>query len=337
MSWAMAFAENAKQNGVHIYKEPEVRGIHDKAGYYHITTDKGPFQARFVVNAAGLFADDISKMIGAADFEISGWKAQLLVLENRGNIDHIVTATPQPQRGRMLIPTTHNSIVVAHTFDPMTDKRDWSTTGEALKDLITWPEFFIPSISRNQVVSNFSGFLTFNTKDPNDHLLEIPKKGFINAVVSAPGMGPAPAIAREVVRMLGGEGLDLVTRSDFDPYRYKPPRITDLPHWEKNERIKKEPGFGRMVCRCEKVSEQEVREAVRCGARTLDDIKFKTLAGFGRCQGGFCTSRVLEIMADELDISPLEITKKGRSSYILERETKPVSEAVEGGSNYDKS
>jgi glycerol-3-phosphate dehydrogenase len=129
--------------------------------------------------------------------------------------------------------------------------------------------------------------------------------------------------------MLADQGLDCTTRSDFNPYRYKAPRIIDLPLWEKNERIHREPTYGHMVCRCEKVSEQEIREAVKGGARTLDEIKYKTLAGFGRCQGGFCTSRVIKIMAEELAVSPLELTKKGRDSHILSRETKSFREEDE--------
>ena len=329
MTWAMAFADSAELNGVHIYKETEVKGIDEKSDYYVIKTYNKSFKAPFVVNAAGFFADDVAKMIGAGDFEVSGWKAQMLVLENRDNIHHVLTATPRPQGGRMLIPTTHNSIVVAHTFDPMTHKGDWSTTSEGVRNLMTWPPALVPSISEKQIVSSFSGFLTFNTKNPNDHLLEVPKRGFVTAAVSAPGMGPAPAIAREVVRMLGEEGLELTTRSDFNPYRKKAPRIIDLPEWEKNAKIQVEPGYGHMVCRCENVSEQEIREAVKGGARTLDEIKFRTLAGFGRCQGGFCTSRVIQIMAEELKISPLEMTKKGKDSYILKRETKPAWEEGE--------
>ena len=152
--------------------------------------------------------------------------------------------------------------------------------------------------------------------------MESPKRGFINAVVSAPGLGPAPAIAREIVRMLADQGFELATRSDYNPYRYKEPRFIDLPEEEKNAKIQTEPRYGHMVCRCEKVSEQEIRAAVRAGAGTLDDIKFRTLAGFGRCQGGFCTSRIIGIMAEELNVSPLEITKKGGGSYLLTSETK---------------
>lgn len=98
----------------------------------------------------------------------------------------------------------------------------------------------------------------------------------------------------------------------------------ELPQSEKNARIQAEPRYGHMVCRCEKVSEQEIRQAVRAGAKTMDDIKFRTLAGFGRCQGGFCTSRVLKIMAEELNVSPTEITKKGGDSFILKSNAKPL-------------
>jgi glycerol-3-phosphate dehydrogenase len=204
----------------------------------------------------------------------------------------------------------------------MTHKHDKSTTKEGVTELLGWLHKFVPSISDNHLISAFSGFLTFNTKNPNDHLLESPKRGFITAAVSAPGLGPAPAIARKIVQMLADQDLECTTRSDFNPYRNKAPRIIDLPVWEKNERIETEPKYGHMVCRCEKVSEQEIREAVRGGARTLDEIKYKTLAGFGRCQGSFCTSRVLKIIAEELKVSPLEITKKGLGSYMLTRETK---------------
>ena len=322
MSWALAFAENAEHNGAHIYRETEVKGIDERKEYYLIMTNNGSFKAEYVVNAAGLYADEIAKMVGAADFEVSGWKVQLLVMENRDYAHHVLCVVPRPQRGRLAIPTTHNSLVFAHTFDPMTHKKDLSTTREGLDQLMSWPQEFLPSISNKHVISSFAGFLTFNTKNPNDHLLEAPKRGFINAVVSAPGLGPAPAIAREIVRMLADQGLEFTTRSDFNPYRYKTPRFIELPEWDKNARIQAEPRYGHMVCRCEKVSEQEIREAVRAGARTLDDIKFRTLAGFGRCQGGFCTSRVLQIMAEELNVSPLEITKRSGDSYILKGKTK---------------
>jgi len=276
-----------------------------------------------VVNAAGLYADDIARMVDAADFEVTGWKAQLLILENRDFVHHVMCLVPQPQRGRLLIPTTHESIVVAHSFEPMTYKADAGTTREKMEELLTWPMEMVPDISRRHLVSSFAGYLMFNTKNPSDHLLESPKRGFINAVVGAPGLGPAPAMAREIVHMLAAQGLELTARSDFDPYLRREPRFIDLSWEEKNRRISSKPAYGHMVCRCMHVSEQEVRAAVRAGARTLDEVKFRTLAGMGRCQGGFCMSRVLQIMAEELRVSQVEITKKGGGSFILTGETRP--------------
>jgi len=217
--------------------------INEKKGCFLIKTNNGSFKAEYVVNAAGLYADDIAKMVDAADFEVTGWKAQQLVVENRDYTRRVLCGAPRPQRGRLVIPTTHNSLIVAHTFHPMTNKRDRSTTREGVTELLTWLHEFLPTMSDKHLISAFSGFLTFNTKNPNDHLLESPKRGFITVAVSAPGLGPAPAIAREIVRMLADQGLECTTRSDFNPYRYKAPRFIDLSAWEKNDRIKTEPEY----------------------------------------------------------------------------------------------
>lgn len=328
--WTFAMVDHARQNGVHIMKETVVEDIEEKKTHYIIKTNRGKLKAEYVVNAAGLYADDIARMVDAADFEVTGWKAQLLIVENRDFIHHVMCLVPHPQRGRLLIPTTHNSIVVAHSFEPMTHKGDKDTTREKLDELMTWPIEMVPDISRKHLVSSFAGYLMYNTKNPSDHLMESPKRGFINAVVGAPGLGPAPAMARAIVGMLGDQGLELVARSDFNPFLEREPHFMELSTEEKNRRIAEKPAYGHMVCRCMHVSEQEVRAAVRAGAGTVDEVKFRTLAGMGRCQGGFCTSRVIQIMAEELQVSPLEITKRGGGSFLLTGKTKSLWEKGSG-------
>jgi glycerol-3-phosphate dehydrogenase len=328
--WVTAFAENAKDNGVHILLDTEVKAIEECKGYYFIKTNNGSIKAEFVVNAAGLFADEIAGMIGKPDFSMFFYKCQMLVLENKGYIRHVVARLPEPGRPRMLIPTTHGDLLVVHTMDPCTDKYDLGTTKEGLDLVSTYPLDLIPNISpRKDIKASFAGFLAFNTKKLPDYLLEFPKERFLNVALAAPGLGPAPALAREVMRMLADEGLELVEKSDFNPYRFTEPRFIELPTEEKNEKIRENPRYGHIICRCEHVSEQEVAEAIRAGARTLDGVKFRTRAGMGRCQGGFCTSRVLQIMARELNVSPLELTKKGGSSYILKCETKELNKEKE--------
>ncbi|MBW1799680.1 MAG: FAD-dependent oxidoreductase [Deltaproteobacteria bacterium] len=333
--WAIGLAENAAQNGTRLYTNTVVGGIEEKKGRYVIRTNNGDFEAEYVVNAAGFFADDIANMVSKTDYEVRGWKTQLLVLENRDFIRHILALVPHPQKGRLLIPTTHNSILVAHSNEPMASKEDWSTTSEQVEYLMGWPREMVPEITPRSLISNFSGYLLFNTRITSDHILESPKRGFINAIVGAPGLGPAPAMARDIIRMLGEEGLELVAKSDFNPCRVREPRFIDLPEKDKNALIASEPGYGHMVCRCMHVSEQEIRATVRAGAGTLDEVKFRTLAGMGRCQGGFCTSRVLQIMSEELNVSPREITKKGRDSYILKGTTKSFRGESQERMTYD--
>lgn len=330
--WVTAFAENARDNGVHILLDTEVQAIREGKGYYTIETNNGVIKAEFVVNAAGLFADEIAEKIEKRDFSMFFFKCQMLILENEGYIDHVVARLPEPGRPRMLIPTTHGDILVAHSWDATTNKYDLGTTNEGL-DLISHiaPDLIpeMSGIQQRNVKASFAGFVAFNDKRFPDYLVEFPKRRFLNIAISAPGLGPAPALAQEVVKMLSDEGLELVEKSDFNLYRFTEPRFIELPAEEKDKRIRGNPRYGHIICRCEHVSEQEVVEAVRAGARTLDDVKFRTRAGMGRCQGGFCTSRVLQIMARELSVSPLELTKRGGSSYVLKCETKELNKEKE--------
>lgn len=328
--WVRAFTENARDNGVHVFLDTEVKAIKENNGYYSLKTSNGLIKAEFVVNAAGLFADEIAGMIGKGDFSMFFYKCQMLILENKGYIQHVIARLPEPGRPRMLIPTTHGDLLVAHSMDQSTDKYDLSTTMEGLDLISTYPPDLIPNISpRKDIKASFAGFLAFNTKKLPDYLLEFPEERFLNVALAAPGLGPAPALAQEVIKMLADEGLELVEKNDFNPYRFTEPRFIDLPTEEKNKKIQENPAYGHIVCRCEHVSEQEVVASVGTGARTLDDIKFRTRAGMGRCQGGFCTSRALQIMARELNVSPLELTKKGGNSYILKCETKELNEEEE--------
>jgi glycerol-3-phosphate dehydrogenase len=327
VEWVTAFGDNARDNGVDILTETTVTGIERANGRYHIQTNRGTISAEYVVNAAGLFTDKISAMIGRDDFEVTLVKCQMLVLENRDYIRMMVAKMPKPGNPGNLLPTTEGNVLVSHTMETCTDRNDLNTTAEGLKTLYEMAKYFIPAISpERDMISSFVGFLTFNTKDPDDHVYEVPVPGFINVIVGAPGLGPAPATAQEVVKMLAGEGLELVEKANFNPYRYKEPRFIELDTEERNEKIRQNPRYGHIICRCEKVSGQEVVNAVQNGARTLDDMKFRTRTGMGRCQGGFCTSRVLQVMAAEMDVSPLELRKKGGESFILKSEVKGLHE-----------
>jgi len=324
-AWALAFAENARNNGIDVLLKTEVKSIKYKMGRYLIKTNNGQIEAEYVVNAAGIFADEVARMIGQDDFSMVFYKCQMLILENRDYIRHVVARLPEPGRPRMLIPTTYGDVLVSHSMDPCTDKNDLSTTSEALKLISEIPPDLIPNISvSSDIKTAFVGQLAFNSKNLPDYLLEFPKPKFLNVALAAPGLGPAPALAQEVVKMLADNGLQPETKSEFKPYHQAQPQFISLSTEEKNRKIKENPKFGHIICRCEHVAEQEIIDAVTGGSRMLDDIKFRTRCGMGRCQGGFCTSRVLQVMARELNVSPLGLTKKGDGSYLLACETKTL-------------
>jgi len=179
----------------------------------------------------------------------------------------------------------------------------------------------LPEVSEREVIHSFAGFMMFRNWELGWHecvvqpARKVPR--FINVCIGYPGVSAAPATAKEVVRLLEQEGLKLEENPHFNPSRKAPPVFSELPEPEQEELIRKEPRYGHVICRCETVTEAEVIEAIRRGATTLDGVKFRTRAGMGRCQGGYCTPRVVKILARELGISEKEVTKKGKGSPVL--------------------
>ncbi|MBW1802799.1 MAG: FAD-dependent oxidoreductase [Deltaproteobacteria bacterium] len=323
--WAIAFAENARDNGVHILLETEILDIEEKKNTFRLKTNRGTIESRFVINAAGLYSDKIAKMIDSIDWSFILWKNELLILENRNYLNHIVSEVIKPQQPRVMVPTPEVNIECGVVMTLSDDKRDVSATREGLEQMAAYPSFYVPGMSfKKDIIKYFVGYMHFNSRNPDDYLVEWPRKTFLNLISCAPGIAPSAAIAMDVVKELGERGLELDRKSDFNPYRVKEQKFIELPADIKNEKIRENPRCGHIICRCEKTSEQEIREAITQGARTLDEIKFKTWIGMGRCQGGFCTSRVLKIMSEELGVSPLQLKQKGDRSYILKSETKKM-------------
>jgi len=323
IEWATAFAENAMANGASVILNTEVKGIESRRDYYLIRTNNGTIKSEYIINAAGLFADEIASMIGKTDFSFTIFKCQMMLIDNEDYVNHVVCEIAKPQQRRMLIPTVDGKIFVSHSIDPASGKYDVSTTKKGLELISSYPQYFIPKSSGEEIITAFSGFIHYNSRS-RDYVLEWQKGKFLNILVTAPGNGPSPALAQEIIKMLASGGLELTKKEDFNPYRFKGPRFIEIPTEDKNRKIRDNPKYGHIICRCENVTEQEVVEAIRAGARTLDEVKFRTGVGFGKCQGSFCTPRALKIMAQELGISPLELTKKGRNSYVLAGETKAL-------------
>lgn len=339
--WTYALAENAIKNGVEVYLAHKVIGI-DKdrrnlrlkvavsyseeptlpAGRQGVSLSGSErfFETRFIINAAGLFADEIAKMVGPADFQIQPRKGEEFLLDKKREhlTNHILFPLPTPQsKGILVIKTSDGNPMIGPTAEEVNAKDDLSTSDSGLQKVLASVQRLLPSISQKDIIAYFAGL---RPVAGSDFIIRHEDKvtGFINvAGIQSPGLTSAPAIALMVVSLLKNSGLKLSRKLFFHKHRSASVQLASLPYDKIKKLVKKEPAYGDIICRCEMVSAKEIKEAIKQGAKTLDGIKFRTRAQAGRCHGGFCTTRIMKIMAEELNIPVIELTKRGRGSELI--------------------
>jgi len=313
-------SENAQNNGVEIFLSHRVTGILRKTGTYEVQTDKIPFKSRFVINAAGLFADEVSRLVGGDDYTIKPRKGEEYLLDKKlENITrHLLFPLPSPtSKGILVIKTADGNPMIGPTAEDFDNKGDTATSDAGLNKVLENAQKLVPSISGRDIIAYFAGLRPVAGNDfIIRHLDKSP--GFIDvAGIQSPGLTAAPAIALMVADLLKRNGLELKKKLFFKKHRRPSVHLFAIPFEKTRKLIKKDPAYGEIVCRCEMVSAKEVRDAIKRGAHTLDGIKFRTRAQAGRCHGGFCTTRVMKIMAEELKLKTTEITKRGKGSEIV--------------------
>lgn len=326
-----ALAESAARNGVDLWLECAVTAIDRDPGGFRLTTTRGPFAARFVVNAAGLFGDVVARMAGAEAPTLRARKGEEYLLDKRlaGLVRRVVFPTPSAEsKGILIIPTYDGTVMVgptAHwTADDGADKHDLDTTATGAAEVFAGARRLAPGISEADCIAEFAGLRA--VADGEDFVIgatSVP--GFVNVVgIQSPGLTAAPAIAEDVVAILREQGLDAAPNEAFVPTLPKPIRAAQLALDELARVARADPAFGRIACRCERVTEGEVRAAIARGARTMDGVKFRTRVGMGRCQGGFCTWRVMDLIAAATGTPLARVTKRGGGSWIaLGRRDRP--------------
>ncbi|OGR63408.1 MAG: hypothetical protein A2X31_09070 [Elusimicrobia bacterium GWB2_63_22] len=321
-----ALVENAVRNGVQLKTSCRVTGITriEKGGFY-VEAGGQVHTARFLVNAAGLAADEVSAMAGAPTFKIHPRKGEEYLLDKKR--EHIANRIifPLPSRtskGILIIKTSDGNPMIGPTAHETEDKADLSTTDEGLAEVLAGARRMMPSIEKSDIIAYFAGLRPAAGKDfVIRHEDSAP--GLVNAAgIQSPGLTAAPAIAAMVAGILKDHGLRLEPKAEFHRLRPKPAHLFQVTLAETRHLIEKNPAYGDIVCRCELVSAQEVRDAVKRGARTLDGVKFRTRAQAGRCHGGFCTTRIMKIMHEELGLAATEITKRGPGSELIKEERK---------------
>ncbi len=326
----LAFAENAYANGVKFSHETEVTHIEklenknaESDTCYKIKTNRGEFLTKTVVNAAGLFADVMSNFVSEKKYEVYPRKGEYMLFDkaSAGFINATVFQVPTPMgKGVLVTPTTHNNLIFGPSAEDTEDKLDKSTHGETLEKIMETAKKSLNAFPQGGIITSFVG-LRACVKGSDDFIIEQPEdaKGFVNAIgINSPGLSSAPAIAKMITGMIA-EILQPEENKGFIKERRAITIFRELSLDEQNNLIRKNNSYGKIVCRCETVTEGEILEAIRrpLGATTVDGVKRRTRAGMGRCQGGFCSSKVMEILAAEHSTSIEEITKFGGNSKII--------------------
>jgi len=324
--FVFALVESALKNGVSLRTGWKLEragregGSGDKAAWRLHATSGDSLLARRVVNAAGLRADEVSRILGAEDFAIQGRKGQYWLLDRlaRSKPGRVIFPVPSHvSKGMLVIPTVEGTVLLGPTATEDPDRDDLATTREELEYILRSARNLVPGISETDVITTFSGMRPVLGEDFMICLSErVP--GLVQvAGIQSPGLTASPAIGEHVVELLAKDGLALVPKKDWNPRVDRVPRARELSAEELDRLIEKDPAWGSIVCRCERVSEAEIVEAIRSGHRTLDGIKYRTRAQMGRCQGGFCGSRILHILMRETGMAPEEITKRGGTTTVI--------------------
>jgi glycerol-3-phosphate dehydrogenase len=316
-----ALYENAIQNGVEYLLGSKVTNIiRDGKGFILSAGDK-EIKADYVINAAGVYADEVAKFVGANNFKINPRKGEEYLLDKRlDNINnHIIFPTPTPtSKGILVIKTIEGSTMIGPTAEETNDREDTSTTSAGLTKILDFVRTMIPDIPKKDIIASFAGIRP--VADTNDFIIEESLKAphFINAAgIQSPGLTAAPAIALMLVNILKTTGLKLEEKKEFKKYDRPHRRFALAPDRDKELMIGLNNAYGNVVCRCETVTEAEVVAAIKNGAKTVDGVKFRTRAGMGRCQAGFCTHHVMKILARETGIPEEKITKRGGGSEMV--------------------
>lgn len=307
----------------------EVIAIEKKEHYFIVKTKDKEYHAKMVINCAGLHADDINEMVtGTRDFEIIPRKGEYFVLNKNCNrfVKHVIYPTPSTKgKGVLVVPTVHGNVLLGPNACDQEDKQDHSTTQEGLDFIRHNINKIVKNVPYGEIIHSFSGLRP--TCNRHDFIIEESRvKGFINvAGIESPGLASAPAIAERVLDKFIIPTLHPGKRMFF-AHRSVNVRLDQCSDSEKQAHIQRDARFGRIVCRCEQVSEAEIVNCIhrKCGARSVMAVKKRVRPGMGKCQGGFCEPLVVKILARELNISPLEVDYNKKGSPILVSQSKAV-------------
>ena len=323
----IAFAENAFTNGVEFIFSTKVEAIQKEKEIFILHTNRGDYESHCIINAAGVYADELHNMISKKKLNIIPRRGEYCLLDKAvGNyVNHIIFSPPSIYgKGVLVTPTVHGNILLGPTSFELEDKEDSSTSREGISEVLEKVMNTMMDVPTKQVITSFAGLRAH--EEGNDFIISEAKDccGFIDvAGIESPGLASAPAIGLMVANLVK-EKYKLIENENYISTRKGILNPLQLSLVERKQLILQHPEYGNIICRCESISEGEILDAIQrpLGARSMDGVKRRVRAGMGRCQGGFCSSKVMEILKRETNHSMFDITKSGKLSQIVFRQTK---------------
>ena len=322
----VASVGNAMDNGAEFRRNFAVTSIDAEQDFYRIHSDADCVEAKYVINAAGLYSDQIAAMVGDNSFSVHPRRGEYVLLDKECGslVSHTIFRTPSKMgKGILVSPTVDGNLLTGPTSVDIEDKADRSTTAEGLALVMKQACENADGVDFRKTITSFCGLRAVGST--GDFIINLPRDRFVNvAGIESPGLSSAPAIAEYVVELLQNAGAAFRKKSSFNPNRAPMHGFREASMEEKNRIIKENPAYGHIICRCETVTEGEILNAIRTEPRPcdLDGVKRRTRAQMGRCQGGFCSPYIVELLAKEWNVPYESITKFGGKSIINIGKTK---------------
>ena len=320
--YVFALVEGACKSGVELFTSFDVvQAVEQGASWALTAADGSKITAKYVVNAAGIYADEVSRVFAAEDYKITPRKGEEYLLDRhtQAAVSRVVFPVPSKvSKGILVIPTVEGTVMIGPTAEMTEDKEDVATSGGNQQRILAQVKNMVNGVSVNDVITSFAGM---RPTLPGDDFYIAPSEKAARFVqvagIQSPGLTASPAIGEYVKDLLKEMGLELVEKPGTMPQVPLLPEIRHLSIEEIDALHAEDPAYAHVVCRCEQISEAEIVTAIRRGHTTIDGIKFYTRSGMGRCQGGFCTEKIIKIICRETGMTREEITKRGGASRLI--------------------
>ena len=325
----IALAENAAANGCAFHFNTEVARIERRDGFFRLHTGGDCIDARVVISAAGVYGDALHNQLCADKLTIVPRRGEYCLLDRTCGqlVQHTIFQLPSAMgKGVLVTPTVHGNLLVGPTAVDQPDKDRTATTAEGLRSVAETAAKSVENLPMRDVITSFAGLRAHLSGPEDDFIVGESTDGFFEAVgIESPGLSSAPAIGRYLAELAAAK-LHAAEKEDFIAQRRDMPHPREMDFASRQDLIARDPAYGQVICRCEGVTEGEIRDAIRRvpGARSLDGVKRRVRAGMGRCQGGFCGPKVMELLSRELHVPITALTKGGGESCLLTGRTKEV-------------